>query len=227
MRPGRGPIHPVIPALAVLAAGVLAVEISRVRGTTLPGATDRAVEEAVVPGVRRDAGVVQALVLLGEPVVAVLLTAALAVVCLVLRRPRIAVLAVVGPAATVAAVTVAKPLVGRLHAGSLAYPSGHAGFVTALVLTLGLLLAARAPARTVLVLLGATAAAAVLSAAMAIALVADRKHYASDSLGGFCVAVVVVMSGAAVTRCVSRERHPPRPPGTAGRTTSDGPTAPS
>jgi membrane-associated phospholipid phosphatase len=39
---------------------------------------------------------------------------------------------------------------------------------------------------------------------MAIALVADRAHYATDTLGGFCVAVAVVLTSALAIESLPR-----------------------
>lgn len=134
---------------------------------------------------------------LGEPVGAVALVVAAVTVCLLLGRPRAAVLVVVGPGLTVATTTLLKPLVGRtIHGGYLSYPSGHTAFLTAVALAVALLAVGRIglgrTAGTLLVL----AAALVAGAAMGWAQVALSAHYPTDVLGGWCTALAVVPATA-------------------------------
>uniref|UniRef100_UPI00278C07C5 phosphatase PAP2 family protein n=1 Tax=Streptomyces venezuelae TaxID=54571 RepID=UPI00278C07C5 len=135
---------------------------------------------------------------LGEPVGATVLVAALVTGCLLLRRPRAAVLVVLGAGLAVAATKVLKHLVGRtIHGdGNLSYPSGHTAFLTALALAVALLAAGRPAlgraAGTVLVLAAAVAA----GAAMGWAQVVLSAHYPTDTLGGLCTALAVVPATA-------------------------------
>ncbi|MGD9483921.1 phosphatase PAP2 family protein [Streptomyces sp. TRM70308] len=134
---------------------------------------------------------------LGEPVGAVTLVGAAVTGCLLLRRPRAAVLVVAGAGTAVGTTTLLKPLVGRtIHDGHLSYPSGHTAFVTALALVAALLAVGRfglgRTSGTLLVL----AAALVAGAAMGWAQVALGAHYPSDALGGWCTALAVVPATA-------------------------------
>jgi len=133
----------------------------------------------------------------GEPLGAAVLVATLAVACLARGRPRLAVLAVAGPAVTVASTTAIKHLVGRtIHGGHLAFPSGHTAFATALALVLALLvvdLARTGRRATTLVLAGTVTAAGTL---MAWSQVALGAHYPTDTLGGFCTALAIVPPAA-------------------------------
>ncbi|MFD9691402.1 phosphatase PAP2 family protein [Kitasatospora sp. NPDC059088] len=139
---------------------------------------------------------------LGEPLGAALLVGAVAAGCLLLRRPRAAVFAVVGVALPVLAATLLKHLVGRTIHGdaNLSYPSGHTAFLTAVTLVLALL-AAGPNARPLPVL----AAVAVAGAAMAWAQVALGAHYATDTLAGGCTALALVPpAGWLVDRAADR-----------------------
>ncbi|GAA2243146.1 phosphatase PAP2 family protein [Streptomyces amakusaensis] len=191
--PVRGWLGP-IGALAALAVLVLGV---RYAGHGRPGAADAWVQSAA-EGVRpRWRRLALATDFLGEPLGAAMLLAAVVTVCLLLRRPRAAVLAVAGTGLAVGATKLIKPLVGRtIHDGHLSYPSGHTAFLTALALVVALLLAGRLGlGRTAgaLLVLGAALAA---GAAMGWAQVVLGAHYPTDALGGWCTALAVVPATA-------------------------------
>lgn len=185
----RGPLGlvSVLAALAVLALGVLYADAGR------PGTVDARLV-AALDGAPPGRQVAVATDFLGEPVGAALLVAALVTGCLLLRRPRAAVLVVVGPGLAVAATKVLKHLVGRtIHGdGNLSYPSGHTAFLTAVALAVALLVAGRPAlgrtAGTAIVLAAALAA----GAAMGWAQVVLSAHYPTDTLGGLCTALAVV-----------------------------------
>lgn len=134
----------------------------------------------------------------GGPDGTVVLAVVLCCIALALGHRRLAVLAIVGPGLTGVATTTLKPIIGRTFEGAFAFPSGHTGGATALGVVAALLL--------VTVLRTSTGASAVLivtgavlfGGTMALALVADRAHYATDTLGGFGVAVAVVLTSALV-----------------------------
>ncbi|MEU6809331.1 phosphatase PAP2 family protein [Streptomyces sp. NPDC046831] len=183
-----------VAALAALVAAVLGV---RYAGDSGPGAVDARIG-AAVDGVGppwRYAAL--ATDFLGEPGGAAALVVAVVTGCLLLRRPRAAVVAVAGTGLAVGAATLLKSLVGRtIHDGSLSYPSGHTAFLTALALVVALLatgrLALGRAAGTSVVL----AAALVAGAAMGWAQVALGAHYATDVLGGWCTALAVTPATA-------------------------------
>jgi undecaprenyl-diphosphatase len=179
----------VIAALAALVVVVLGVLYA---GHSRPGMVDAriwAAVDGVGPPWRY---VALATDFLGEPVGAATLVVAAVTGCLLLRRPRAAVLVVAGVGMTVGTATLLKSLVGRtIHDGHLSYPSGHTAFLTALALVMALLATGRldlgGTAGTSLVL----AAALVAGAAMGWAQVALGAHYPTDVLGGWCTALAV------------------------------------
>ncbi|QIB42822.1 phosphatase PAP2 family protein [Streptomyces aureoverticillatus] len=179
----------VLAALVVVALGVLYA------GHSEPGGVDRWIvaptADSVGPPWR---GVALATDFWGEPAGAALLVVGAVAGCLWLRRPRAAVLVVVGVGLTVVTTTLVKSLVGRtIHgADNLSYPSGHTGFATALALVVALFIAGwfgLGRAAGMSLVLGA---ALVAGAAMGWAQVALSAHYPTDVLGGWCTALAVV-----------------------------------
>ncbi|EPH44190.1 phosphatase PAP2 family protein [Streptomyces aurantiacus] len=185
--------------VAVLAALVVVVLGVLYAGHSEPGRVDRWIIRPTADSVRPPwRHVALATDFLGEPAGAALLVVAAVTGCLLLRRPRAAVLIVVGVAMTVGTARLLKHLVGRtIHGdGNLSYPSGHTAFVTALALMVALLATGRfglgRAAGTSLVL----AAALVAGAAMGWAQVALGAHYPTDVLGGWCTALAVIPATA-------------------------------
>ncbi|WP_370132262.1 phosphatase PAP2 family protein [Streptacidiphilus sp. EB103A] len=188
----RGWLGPVA-ALAALVVVVLGV---RYAGHHQAGTVDGWIRSAVV-GVRPPGWQSVALDLdaLGEPTGAVTLVVTLVVGCLLLRRPRAAVLTGAGAGLAVVTSSLLKHVVGRtIHGENLSYPSGHTAFATALALAVALLAAERLgrPAGFLLVL----TAALVGGAAMGWAEIALDAHYPTDVLGGWCTALAVVPATA-------------------------------
>ncbi|MFF8909305.1 phosphatase PAP2 family protein [Streptomyces olivaceoviridis] len=191
----RVPLGPV----AVLAALVVVVLGVLYAGHGEPGTVDRWVVRPTADSVRPPwRYVALALDFLGEPGGAVMLVGAAVTGCLLLRRPRGAVLVVAGAGVAVGAATLLKHVVGRtIHGdGNLSYPSGHTAFATALGCAVALLAAGRLrlgrAAGTSLVL----AAALVAGAPMGWAQVALGAHYPTDVLGGWCTALAVTPASA-------------------------------
>ncbi|MGW1504472.1 phosphatase PAP2 family protein [Streptomyces mirabilis] len=192
LRPWLGPIA-ALAALVVVALGVLYA------GHSEPGVVDRWIIQSTADGLRPPwRSVALALDFLGEPAGAAMLVVAAVAGCLLLRRPRSAVLIVAGVGLTVGTATLLKHLVGRtIHGdGNLSYPSGHTAFLTALALAVALPTTGRLgldrSAGTSLVL----AAALVAGAAMGWAQVALGAHYPTDVLGGWCTALAVIPATA-------------------------------
>jgi len=133
---------------------------------------------------------------LSDPIPALLLILLLVGVCIRLRRRRLAVLAVAAPVLADLVVIAAKHLVGRTIHGSLTYPSTHSAQAAALAMVTALLvvdLLGLEDAAAVALVLGTGGGVALV---MGWALVAGSVHYATDILGGFCVAVAAFSATA-------------------------------
>ena len=188
--------------MAVLVFGVLA---ERYGGEASARWLDRRVQSLVdASGPARS--LADLVILFGGELSVVVLAVLLSVLALALGHRRLAVLAIVGPGLTGLATVLLKPLIGRTFNGEFAFPSGHAGGATALGIVAALLLIAvlRTALRTSAALL---AAGAVLSGGtMAFALVASRDHYPTDTIGGFCIAVAVVLTSALIIELWAEHR---------------------
>jgi membrane-associated phospholipid phosphatase len=200
-----GPVA-VLAALVVVLIGVLYA------GHGEPGRVDRWFVRPTADSVRSPwRQVALATDFLGEPAGAAMLVVAGVTGCLLLRRPRAAVLFVAGAGLTVATTTLLKSLVGRTIHGddNLSYPSGHTAFATALALVVALLAAGRfGPGRAAGMSL-VLAAALVAGAAMGWAQVALGAHYPTDALGGWCTALAVIPATAwLVDRTADRTADP-------------------
>ncbi|KUN88773.1 phosphatase PAP2 family protein [Streptomyces griseoruber] len=192
------PVRGWLGLMAALAALVVVVLGIRYADDSRPGTVDARVAALVDGAGPPWRHVALAMDFLGEPVGAVTVVVATVTGCLLLRRPRAAVLAVAGVSVAVGTATLLKSLVGRtIHgAGNLSYPSGHTAFATALAVVVALLATGRLglgrTAATSLVL----AAALVAGAAMGWAQVALGAHYPTDVLGGWCTALAVTPATA-------------------------------
>lgn len=120
---------------------------------------------------------------LSNPVLIYAVIVAVLVFALWRRRWETAGLAVLGPSVGVLLVEILKPLFGRLHSGYLSYPSGHM-VSSAAALTVAALVVRR------LFVWGALALVMLCTAA---GLVAMNYHYPTDTIGGFCLALGVVL----------------------------------
>ncbi|MET7488759.1 phosphatase PAP2 family protein [Streptomyces sp. NPDC005538] len=205
--PGRFTARAVLPPslrprfglIAVLAALVVVALGVRYSGHSAPGAVDswvhRPTADNVGPPWRQVALVLD---FLGEPVGSAMVIVAGVAGCLLVRRPRAAVLVLAGASATVGTTTLLKHVVGRtIHGpGNLSYPSGHTAFATALALMAALFATDRLglgrAAGTSLVL-GAGLVAGVV---MGWAEVGLGAHYPTDALGGWCTALAVIPATA-------------------------------
>ncbi|NGO74908.1 phosphatase PAP2 family protein [Streptomyces sp. YC504] len=202
------PLRPALGLLAVLAAlTVFAVGIMYA-GHSEPGRVDRWFVDPTDDSVRAPwRGLALIIDFWGEPAGAALLGVAAVAGCLLLRRPRAALLVVAGAALAVGATTVLKSVVGRtIHGEFLSYPSGHTAYVTAVALVMALVAAERTglgrAAGSALVL----TVALVVGATMGWAQVGLGAHYPTDVLGGWCTALAVVLSTAWVIDRVARRQ---------------------
>jgi membrane-associated phospholipid phosphatase len=201
-------------AVAVLAATVLAVLGAWYAGDRTAGRVDGHLDRAVDALPTSGHGVARAVVVLGSPPVVAVAAGVLALGCLLVRRPRAALLAVAGPGLTGLVTTFGKPVVDRTigHDDSLAFPSGHTGGATSLALVCALLLACGLELRAWGTLLLAATSAVVAGGAVGTGMVVTGAHYPTDVVGGFCTAVAAVLATALVLDAVALRRGAVAPP---------------
>jgi membrane-associated phospholipid phosphatase len=195
--PGPPPILPqalrrpvaIVAVLAALVAVTLALAFA---GDTVPTSFDRAVQPGLESSTTAASAWAKAVDSAGEPVGLGVLVALLVGVSLLLRRPRVAVLVVLGTGLSISVTTALKPLVGRMiHGVYLSYPSGHTASATALAMSAALLVWHRLKSRAAaLALLYGAAMAAGAAAAWVQA--GWLAHYPTDTVGGWCTALAVV-----------------------------------
>ncbi len=143
---------------------------------------------------------------LGAPTLVGVACVALAVVCLWLRRPWLAALAASGPVLTGLATIVLKPVIGRTRSGDFAFPSGHAAGLSAIAVVLAVIVISFAGARVYRVAVLAAAGALLAGTVIGFAVATRGGHYATDTIGSFCLAIVVVV-GIALLIDVLRARR--------------------
>jgi membrane-associated phospholipid phosphatase len=182
-------------AVSVLALLVFGVFAARYADDSSAGRLDRRVQR-IVDASADGPSLPDVVIRLGNPASVVVLAVLLAALALALGHRRLAVLAIVGPGLTGVATTTLKPVIGRTIEGGFAFPSGHTGGATALGVVAALLLIAVLRTATGISALLLSAGALVSGGAMALVLVGNRIHYPTDTVGGFCVAVAVVLTSA-------------------------------
>ncbi len=193
---------------AIVAAAVTGALAVRYTGQATAGPFDRAVADALHDALGT-APPLELVANLGNRPVVVVAAAVLAAVALRRGERWLAATAVLAPAVTGLATTLVKIATDRIYGDHLAYPSGHAGVVTALVLVAALL----APRRWRFV-------APLVVGGVAVALVVRDYHYATDTVGGVALATTVVaLSAAGRAAWTGRAPSPPQAaaPATHGR----------
>jgi hypothetical protein len=171
---------------------------------------DRAADGRLIDRLGGHVGLLRGLSDLGGVAPVLLATSALVIVMLTLGRMRGVLLAVVGPSVAIVMTDgILKPLVGRIHPGQ-AYPSGHATAFCAVAFVVVVLTLDQRPRRlsraVQVIVCGAELG---LVGGVSVALVAAQYHFASDVVGGVCVALATVLTSALVIdwfadRCTSR-----------------------
>lgn len=195
----------------LLGAALLTALAVEYAGSSSAGRIDRAIDDRLIAHFGQYARLVRALADLGspEPVFAssLLLVLALAV----LRRPRGALLAAFAPIiASATTEWVLKPLVDRTQGGALSFPSGRAtGFCTVAAVVVLLVLDQTPPRLRLRFQMIVCLAAVGLACCVTAAVVAARDHYATDTVGGACVALVTVLTlGLAIDGLADRRMLP-------------------
>ena len=200
----RGPAV-VVSFLAIIVVGVLGM---RYANQDAAGSLDRTLDTFIRTHIRRDQPLIRALVELGNPLPATIVVAAIAVAAAVARRWSGVVLTIGG---TLAAVTITelilKPLVMRLRYGHLTFPSGHSTTVAAVAIATSILLTGAQRPRSLAVRLVAGVVPIVVAACVAVGLIAEHIHYATDTLAGCCVAAATVLTVALVLDVIAPRVH--------------------
>ncbi len=200
-------------AVVVLAVTIFAVLAVRYAGESTAGGVDGHLDRAVDALPATGHGLARAVTVFGSPPVVTVAAGALALLCLLARKPRGALLAVAGPGLTGLVTTFGKPVVDRTigREESLAFPSGHTGGATSLALVCALLLAAALELRALDTLLLAAAAAVVAGGAVGTGMVVAGAHYPTDVVGGFCTAVACVLGVVLLLDAVTLGRRARQP----------------
>jgi membrane-associated phospholipid phosphatase len=163
-------------------------------GQSTADAFDRAADAPVISLFAGHGGLALWLAFPGTTIPAVVLSAVIAVACLLTGRIRGALLAIAAvPVAVGLCEVLIKPLVHRTYIGQVVYPSGHTATVFALAATMTVLLLASprsamarpAMARPLRVLILAVAYLAAV--AVVVGVIAVRFHYFSDTVAGAAV----------------------------------------
>lgn len=182
-------------------------------GTGQPGAFDQRIAHDLRP-LRVHRRLIMRITDLGDPMPVVVLIAALVIVFIALRRWRAALLALLAPGVAVAiAELILKPLVGRTIGGALSYPSGHETATAAIAVVVIVAIADRQPPRLpAFAVVAISALLAVGLVCIGAALVLRHWHYATDTIGGFGVALGTVLATALAIDFVAAKvarRHQP------------------
>ncbi len=197
----------VVIGLCAVAVAILGVHYADDRG---PGRIDSAIDSRVRHRLSGHLRFLHHLAALGDPLTVVVGCAALAAIFFFAGRRRAALLAILGPAAAAGvAEFVLKPLINRRLHDYLSFPSGHTtGAVSVAVVIVVALLGPSRPAWPAVARYAICVVALLGGAAIATALVGAGYHYSTDTLGGFCVAVGVVLGVALAVDAFSvRSEH--------------------
>jgi undecaprenyl-diphosphatase len=182
----------------VLAACVIVIATLGLllREQARPDGLDSVVDTALIASFGGHKRVLPWLALPGSTIPLIAVSIAIAVGCLVVRRPNGAVLAVTAvPVTAFLDDRVLKHLVDRTHFGQLSFPSGHAASAMTLATVLGVLLhdpaqrTATRVARAALVIV-----ACAVTALVAVGVIGLRWHYFTDTVGGVALGTGTVLT---------------------------------
>lgn len=202
----RGPVA----VLATLAVAGLAGLGIRYAGVAGEGRLDAAVDAAIIGWF---AGLdLTRIAYLADPIGVVIGAVAVAVAAVATRRWRVAAVALLGPLLAGVATTTLQPLVGRTLQGGFALPSGHTAGATAVAAVAVLLALGLARRRIRALAVAGFALVVLISAVMAVSLIASGFHYLTDTVAGFCTGAAAVATVAlAVDPIVDRASRKFRP----------------
>jgi undecaprenyl-diphosphatase len=180
------------------------------RGRAQPDGFDSVVDTAMVVSFSGHQGVLPWLALPGSTIPLIAVSVAIAVGCLIARRPNGVMLAVTAvPVTAFLDDTVLKHLVDRTHLGQLSFPSGHTASAMTLATVLGVLLhnparrTATRVARAALVVV-----ACAVTALVTVGVIGLRWHYFTDTVGGVALGTGTVLTLAFLIDLVTGVRCP-------------------
>jgi undecaprenyl-diphosphatase len=180
--------------LATALAAIMTLIAVRVAGQGEPGWLDKAIDDSIRLGRNPHNRLLSLVAGIGEPISVTVIAVILAAICLFTRRYRGAILVAVAVPAIGLTDLGLKPVINRTIGGYLSYPSGHTMGAFSLAATIVVLLTGplHPPlARRARVLL---AIAAMLAACfVSYSLIVLRMHYFTDTVGGACLAVAMVL----------------------------------
>jgi membrane-associated phospholipid phosphatase len=166
------------------------------RGQAQPDGLDSAVDTAMVASFSGHQGVLPWLALPGSTIPLIAVSVAIAVGCLIARRPNGVALAVTAvPVTAFLDDTLVKHLVSRTHLGQLSFPSGHAASAMTLATVLGVLLHDPArPTATRVARAALVVVACAVTALVAVGVIGLRWHYFTDTVGGVALGTGTVLT---------------------------------
>lgn len=183
--------------VAVCCAVVLAAGGAAAAGRSEGTALDRSIDSWIIGHLHGHVSAGSRIAYLGSEVPVTALAVIVILGCLAVRRLNGAFLALIAiPVASGLTEYALKPIVHETigHPGVLSYPSGHTTSVFTLVTIAAVLLIDPARGRLSGWLRLALATMAVLvGCAVAVSLVVIHFHYFTDTIGGACVAIDVVL----------------------------------
>lgn len=184
----------VVVLFSVVAGAVLA---AAVHGDDSPTLLDVAASEALKASPQPSTELRWFVVLVGNPVSTAVIMGVITAMALIGRWWRAAAFAIVAPGLSAALAWFLQPWIGRTLRGIFAFPSGHT-VTTASVAVVAVVLMLRACSahRWIRTLLAAAALSVPI--AVAIFLVTLDLHYLTDTIGGACMSLAVVLSTALV-----------------------------
>lgn len=183
------------PAMVVIVLAIIVIAVFGMRyaDQDMAGHLDRSLDTLIRNHLRPDQPITRALVSLGNPAQATILVAVVAGAAAAARRWSGVLLTIIG---TVTAVTITelilKPLIGRLRFGHLSFPSGHTTAVAAVAIATVILIGGARWPRSVALRMVASLAAVAVAVGVAVSLIAQHIHYATDTVAGYCVALATV-----------------------------------
>jgi membrane-associated phospholipid phosphatase len=194
---------------ALAAALVVGLLGAAVANSTSPDGLDRVLDRGLIARYAGHESLILWVANLGSAIQIVVLAAAVGALALVLRKPRGALLVVLAlPLASGITELILKPLVHRTAGPAYAFPSGHSTGVFTLAFVVVLLMIERhRPVLSQLVRALVAVAAVAVAIAVAAALVAARYHYATDTVGGAGVALVIVLSVSLLIDALAERRR--------------------